>query len=674
MKLQLKMTNTKNAAKSTKVLPYVPKYKSLTFKVKETVLASQPSSVPVNLAEAKEKFIRTGLAPQFEVKDLSKLSEIAKKAKNQIRFNLLAECEYILELVRDKYGDAEHYLEHAYGPRITIEEATPMLLEYIDENALTESLKIHWCDNLTCSAKMVWRGPMVNANKPERRKYSLWISSSEENNYLRESGIRCLMDHEIGTHFFRMYNDGFQPWFSSRSKFGLRNLGSFENQCTEEGLASINTVLRGRAKFLWGAAFTYYTACKSAEMNFKDLFDHIGRYTSNIDYRWKQVMRVKRGLVNPNDLGGLGNDQCYFEGAVSILRNVDNIDFNLLMAGKVCTDELDRIKRVVRKDFVRLPTFMQNVTAYKNTLKKIAVMNGLNKTFPIRGPPSIYIHFISNKNKLDTKKLKKVSSTNSSTNSKLVQTSTSFNLTNDLNLDEFRKADQQEPADLINDSKIKVIHQATAIRKTELSKNGIILKDTQVNKKTSKKINEELVESFELSERFVNKQEIHHIEEKRKEETSKAVLLVEKICTELSCLDEKLDEGIQKLQSIVKSHVWSSNETSYKEELMRTASTRNSPPHKTCLAEESDKKEIHHINNKDLGSFSDNMICFDKTNFVGSSKMDLRNECLPAIISPNMKVKKTFKRSSLSVEDLPQLVFQSVAVLNGKANSLSHKA
>ena len=56
------------------------------------------------------------------------------------------------------------------------------------------------------------------------------------------------------------------------------------------------------------------TACKATEMTFKQLFDHIGRYISNPDARWKAVMRVKRGLTDPNDLGGFGNDQCYFEG------------------------------------------------------------------------------------------------------------------------------------------------------------------------------------------------------------------------------------------------------------------------------------------------------------------------------------------------------------------------
>lgn len=56
------------------------------------------------------------------------------------------------------------------------------------------------------------------------------------------------------------------------------------------------------------------TACKSAEMTFKELFNHLARFLHNPEQRWKHVVRVKRGLQDPNDIGGYGKDQCYFEG------------------------------------------------------------------------------------------------------------------------------------------------------------------------------------------------------------------------------------------------------------------------------------------------------------------------------------------------------------------------
>ena len=54
-----------------------------------------------------------------------------------------------------------------------------------------------------------------------------------------------------------MINDGFQPWFSDRKKFGLRSMKSRESAATEEGLASINTLINARHKYFWGPALTY---------------------------------------------------------------------------------------------------------------------------------------------------------------------------------------------------------------------------------------------------------------------------------------------------------------------------------------------------------------------------------------------------------------------------------
>lgn len=55
-------------------------------------------------------------------------------------------------------------------------------------------------------------------------------------------------------------------------------------------------------------------ACKAAEMTFKQLFDHLTLFVKSPDHRWRLCMRIKRGLIDPNDLGGYGKDQCYFEG------------------------------------------------------------------------------------------------------------------------------------------------------------------------------------------------------------------------------------------------------------------------------------------------------------------------------------------------------------------------
>jgi hypothetical protein len=51
----------------------------------------------------------------------------------------------------------------------------------------------------------------------------------------REHRIKGLLDHEIGTHFLRKFNDKMQIWANNRKKYELKPFIT-----TEEGLATIN--------------------------------------------------------------------------------------------------------------------------------------------------------------------------------------------------------------------------------------------------------------------------------------------------------------------------------------------------------------------------------------------------------------------------------------------------
>ncbi|XP_061193551.1 uncharacterized protein LOC133201768 isoform X1 [Saccostrea echinata] len=364
---------------------------------------------PLNLEEQKERFLKHGRLPKFVLKGSEEeIENLYNKASNQIRFELFGEAEHILKVVKEKYGDGHDYLEAMHGKKITKDEANNILLEYLKENKLDGAMSIIWCTNLASSAKMMWVGPHAKYNKPEARSYSFWIKNTEDNNFLREWGIRCLADHEIGTHFFRSFNDGLQPWFMDRKRFGVRGLGSLEQLRTEEGLACINTVLNARVRYLWSSALQYYAACKAAEMTFKQLFDHLAMFVKSPDHRWRLCMRIKRGLIDPNDLGGYGKDQCYFEGAVEILRNIDNIDFQVLMCGKMCVDEVSRCKRLARQDCLRMPAFMKNETKYKKNLKAIANLNGLNTVQPRVHPPLAYIQRLKRGRRIGPENSRKV--------------------------------------------------------------------------------------------------------------------------------------------------------------------------------------------------------------------------------------------------------------------------
>ena len=112
-------------------------------------------------------------------------------------------------------------------------------------------------------------------------------------------------------------------------------------------------------------------------MTFEQLFNHMAAYIEIPDERWKLVTRVKRGISDPHAVGGYSRDQSYFEGAIDILQNLEDIDFNLLMSGKICLDELERIKRLSRVNTIKLPKFFQNMKKYKDSLRKIGIQNGI---------------------------------------------------------------------------------------------------------------------------------------------------------------------------------------------------------------------------------------------------------------------------------------------------------
>ena len=112
-------------------------------------------------------------------------------------------------------------------------------------------------------------------------------------------------------------------------------------------------------------------------MTFEQLYNHMESYVESPEERWKLITRVKRGISDPHVTGCYARDQSYFEGAVEILENIEKTDFYLLMSGKICLDELDRIKKISRLDNIKLPKFFNNIDKYKEELRNIGILNGI---------------------------------------------------------------------------------------------------------------------------------------------------------------------------------------------------------------------------------------------------------------------------------------------------------
>lgn len=112
-------------------------------------------------------------------------------------------------------------------------------------------------------------------------------------------------------------------------------------------------------------------------MSFVDLFNDLEKYVDNPRRRWKCVLRVKRGISDTVEPGGLYKDQVYLEGAIQILRDRHNIDFISLYCGKLSLEDLKRpnIEKRIKRDEILLPTFMKNMDEYKKALEIIAKIN-----------------------------------------------------------------------------------------------------------------------------------------------------------------------------------------------------------------------------------------------------------------------------------------------------------
>lgn len=193
----------------------------------------------------------------------------------------------------------------------------------------------------------------------------------------REGRMIGVLDHEIGTHFLRKHNEKLQPWYKKREKFDMKTCIA-----TEEGLACTNqmvqTVKDGRCKpFLYRSALNYYAAYMAKELSFVDLFKDLEKYVDSPQARWKFTLRVKRGLSDTSQKGGLYKDQVYLEGAVKVLQQRHTLDFKALLCGKISLDDYhrDQIYSILVYDGQILPPFMEDMEEYHRCLDEIGKCN-----------------------------------------------------------------------------------------------------------------------------------------------------------------------------------------------------------------------------------------------------------------------------------------------------------
>uniref|UniRef100_A0A8C8VK09 KIAA0895 like n=1 Tax=Pelusios castaneus TaxID=367368 RepID=A0A8C8VK09_9SAUR len=269
----------------------------------------------------------------------------------------------IIHTVLEKYGSYESF-EAATGGRLLSKcQIWSVIRKYMQKEGCVGEVVVHLTEDLLSQAVM-----MVENSRP-----TLAINLSGARQYWLEGMLR----HEIGTHYIRGVNNARQPWHSmeGRKQYGLKPANP-----TEEGLASLHSVLFRKQPFLWRAALLYYTVHQASHMSFSSLFQHLEQYVQDARVRWEYCVRAKRGQADTSQPGCFSKDQVYLDGILRILRYRQTIDFRLLAAlGKVSYEDVNHLKTFGVLEEARIPHFMQDLERYRQQLDHIITTNRLNE-------------------------------------------------------------------------------------------------------------------------------------------------------------------------------------------------------------------------------------------------------------------------------------------------------
>ncbi|XP_064236523.1 putative tyrosine carboxypeptidase MATCAP2 isoform X1 [Aotus nancymaae] len=316
---------------------------------------------PTNLEKEKLRFFKSDYTynPQFEYANPALPSVLTKHSHASDRF--LKQSINIMELTLQKYGSYEKFEQATGGSLLSKTRIWSHVRRYMMKEGCLGEIVVHLTEDLLSRASMT----VVNGCP------TLTINVSTA----REHWLEGMLRHEIGTHYFRGINNLQQPWnsWTGRKKHELK-----PNNPTEEGLASIHSVLFRKDPFLWRAALLYYTVYRASQMSFCELFKDIGRFVKDPNTRWDYCVRAKRGWTDTSQPGCFSKDQVYLDGILQILRYRETIDFYLLTAlGKVSYEDVDRLKGLAVTENMRVPHFLQDHGRYMEHLEKIMVVNEL---------------------------------------------------------------------------------------------------------------------------------------------------------------------------------------------------------------------------------------------------------------------------------------------------------
>lgn len=295
----------------------------------------------------------------------------------------------ILRTLLQQYGSYGRYEEQNGGEVLSEFEASSIVNEYLAQHGIDREITVIFDPHLVARASFTKKAGNLRI-RPQG---------------LRRNWIQGMLHHEIGTHYLRDKNDKLQPW--ARERNGRKKYRLEDKNPTEEGLASLHTVLEREGHCLWRAAMLYYTIWRALQLSFRELYEDLEQFLGDsTDERWDYCVRAKRGLLDTSQPGGFVKDQMYLTGAMEILDQRHRIDFEALYLGKLSVADAARVKctGLARTDRVQLPVFLQTAeqkARYHTLLDECVRGNDLSDLIDRRSSSSASLQMVQSLNQTD---------------------------------------------------------------------------------------------------------------------------------------------------------------------------------------------------------------------------------------------------------------------------------
>ncbi|XP_077137776.1 microtubule-associated tyrosine carboxypeptidase 1 [Ranitomeya variabilis] len=317
---------------------------------------------PTNVDQERDRFFLSNYSynPQFQYEEPMSLSVLEKYSLASIQF--VEQALKILNAVLSKYGSYETFESLTGGNLLSKCQIWACCRRYMQKENCSGEVVIQLTEDLLSQAVMT--------NENSRPTLTINLLGA------RQHWLEGMLRHEIGTHYLRGVNDALQSWHGaeSRKQFGLKPANP-----TEEGLASLHSVLYRKHPYLWRAALLYYATSRAAICSFSALFNDLQQFVEDPAVRWEYCVRVKRGQKDTSQPGCFSKDQVYLDGIMRILRHRHTIDFRLLTSlGKVDFEDVERLHPFAQMENTRLPHFMRDMEKYYQHLNHIMKMNQLS--------------------------------------------------------------------------------------------------------------------------------------------------------------------------------------------------------------------------------------------------------------------------------------------------------